>query len=431
MVDLSETKNIYLKSILITLALLVLSYFAGDYMLAAVIDPMHQEGIIPGTEATWRTYAGLLKTIPGLVGLALTIMWGVLADKIGRPRLLFILGITMGLSLALVSFAMNYIYLLLILTIFGIAKIGIGPVIYAFIPDIMPPEKRGLGYAAYYAPSVLGFVVGMIIGGILFYWRTAYLLVGLMILVFAIPLYLLSRGIRIGFAEEKIIEKKYRFIDALRAALNKTITLMMIQIIPWAIPWGFITLFGVDYIKIRWGLPGPIASGILAIAALSIATGHILGGKLADNLVKKGNVNGRVKISVIGIVIGYLAMLGMFIYPYPYGSTAITDLLPPIILALTGLMFTTFAYPNISSIISDCAYPEYRGTVFSLYNILNTSGWAIGPVLYGLIAGYYISIGIPEKTALMYSAVLIEALWLISLIIWIIVGKTYPRDRIK
>ncbi|ABN69376.1 major facilitator superfamily MFS_1 [Staphylothermus marinus F1] len=428
---MSETKNIYLKSILITLALLVLSYFAGDYMLAAVIDPMHQEGIIPGTEATWRTYAGLLKTIPGLVGLALTIMWGVLADKIGRPRLLFILGITMGLSLALVSFAMNYIYLLLILTIFGIAKIGIGPVIYAFIPDIMPPEKRGLGYAAYYAPSVLGFVVGMIIGGILFYWRTAYLLVGLMILVFAIPLYLLSRGIRIGFAEEKIIEKKYRFIDALRAALNKTITLMMIQIIPWAIPWGFITLFGVDYIKIRWGLPGPIASGILAIAALSIATGHILGGKLADNLVKKGNVNGRVKISVIGIVIGYLAMLGMFIYPYPYGSTAITDLLPPIILALTGLMFTTFAYPNISSIISDCAYPEYRGTVFSLYNILNTSGWAIGPVLYGLIAGYYISIGIPEKTALMYSAVLIEALWLISLIIWIIVGKTYPRDRIK
>lgn len=428
---MSETKNIYLKSILITLALLVLSYFAGDYMLAAVIDPMHQEGIIPGTEATWRTYAGLLKTIPGLVGLTLTIMWGVLADKIGRPRLLFILGITMGLSLALVSFAMNYIYLLLILTIFGIAKIGIGPVIYAFIPDIMPPEKRGLGYAAYYAPSVLGFVVGMIIGGILFYWRTAYLLVGLMILVFAIPLYLLSRGIRIGFAEEKIIEKKYRFIDALRAALNKTITLMMIQIIPWAIPWGFITLFAVDYIKIRWGLPGPIASGILAIAALSIATGHILGGKLADNLVKKGNVNGRVKISVIGIVIGYLAMLGMFIYPYPYGSTAITDLLPPIILALTGLMFTTFAYPNISSIISDCAYPEYRGTVFSLYNILNTSGWAIGPVLYGLIAGYYISIGIPEKTALMYSAVLIEALWLISLIIWIIVGKTYPRDRIK
>ncbi|ADI31681.1 MFS transporter [Staphylothermus hellenicus] len=428
---MSETKNIHLKTILLTLALLVLSYFAGDYMLAAVIDPMYREGIIPGTAATWRTYAGLLKTIPGFVGLALTIVWGVLADKIGRPRLLFILGITMGVSLALVGFAMNYIYLLLVLTIFGIAKIGIGPVIYAFIPDIMPPEKRGLGYAAYYAPSVLGFVVGMIIGGILFYWRTAYLLVGLMILVFAVPLYLLSRGIRIGFAEKKTIEKKYRFMDALRATMNKTITLMMIQIIPWSIPWGFVTLFAVDYIMKRWGLSKPVASGILAIAALSIATGHVLGGKLADNLVRKGDINGRVKISVVGIAIGYLAMLGMFIYPYPYGSTAIADLLPPVILALAGLMFTTFAYPNISSVISDCTYPEYRGTVFSLYNILNTSGWAIGPVIYGLITGYYISTGLAEKTALMYSAVLIEALWLISLIIWIIIGKTYPRDRIQ
>lgn len=428
---MSGAKNIHLKSILLTLALLVLSYFAGDYMLAVAIDSMHQEGIIPGTIETWRTYASLLKTVPGIIGLILNIVWGVLADKLGRPRLLFILGITMGLSLALVSLSMNYIYLLLILTIFGVAKIGIGPVIYAFIPDIMPPEKRGLGYAAYYAPSVLGFVAGMIIGGILFYWRTAYLIVGLMVLISATPLYLLSKGIRIGYAEKKLVEKKYRFIDALRAAMNKTIMLMIVQIIPWTVPWGFITLFAVDYIMKRWGLTKPVASGILALAALSIAIGHILGGKLADNLVRKGDINGRVKVSVIGIIIGYLTMLGMFIYPYPYGSTALIDLLPPVILALAGLLFTTFAYPNISSVISDCVYPEYRGTVFSLYNILNTSGWAIGPVVYGLLTGYYISIGMPEKTALMYAAVIIEALWLISLIVWIIVGKTYPKDRIK
>ena len=122
-------KNIRLGPILITLALLVLSYFAGDYMLAAVINPMHQEGIIPGGAETWRTYAGLLKTIPGIIGIILNVVWGVLADKLGRPRLIFIIGISMGLSLALVSFSMNYFYLLLVLTIFGIAKVGSIPVI--------------------------------------------------------------------------------------------------------------------------------------------------------------------------------------------------------------------------------------------------------------------------------------------------------------
>jgi len=120
----------------------------------------------------------------------------------------------------------------------------------------------------------------------------------------------------------------------------------------------------------------------------------------------------------------------MFIYPYPYGSTSLSALLPPVILALTGLLFTTFAYPNISSVISDCVRPEYRGTVFSIYNILNTAGWATGPALYGILVKYFMN-SYPERTAIMYAAVGLESLWLISLAIWLLVAKTYPRDRIS
>jgi len=123
-------------------------------------------------------------------------------------------------------------------------------------------------------------------------------------------------------------------------------------------------------------------------------------------------------------------MFGMLTYPYPYGSTSIHALLPPVILALTGLIFTTFPYPNINSVISDCVRPEYRGTVFSLYNILNGTGWATGPLLYGILSGYFMK-SYPERTAVMYAAVSIESLWLISLAIWLLVAKTYPRDRIS
>jgi MFS family permease len=417
--------------ILISLALFVLSYYAGNYLLAPVINDMHVEGLIPGTEETWRTYAGLLKTIPGIVGLALTIVWGVLADKLGRPRILFLLGVTMGVSLSLVALAMNYVYLLVILTIFGIAQVGIGPVIYAFIPDIMPPEKRGIGYAAYYAPSVLGFIVGVLLGGVLFHWRIAYLTAGISTLVFAFPLYYFSRGVRIGQADKSATAEKYSFVEALKASLNRTVLIIMLQIIPWTIPWGFVTVFAVDYLMTRWGISKPVASGVLALAAVTIAFGHIIGGKWADSLVAKGKLSGRAIVSAIGIAIGFLGMLGMFIYPYPRGSEAISDLALPVTLVGAGLMFTTFAYPNISSVISDCTPPKYRGTVFSLYNILNISGWAIGPTLYGLIAGYYIASGVPEPTAIMYAAVILESLWLISLASWIIIAKTYPKDIIK
>ncbi len=424
------SEKIRVKYILLFLALLVLFYFAGDYMLAATIRPMWREGIIPGDKETWRVNAGLLKTVPGIAGLIVSFIWGVLADKLGRPRLLFFLSLLMGAMLVLISLAYNFYYLLAVMTVFGIAKIGIGPVIYAFIPDVVPPEKRGVGYAAYYAPSVLGFVAGMIIGGILFYWRTAYLLVGLLVAIFAIPLYIYSRHVTIGYAEKRAVERKYKFGEAIRAAANRTIILMLIQILPWTIPWGFITVYSVDYITVRWGVGEKIASGILAIAAVSIALGHIIGGKLSDSRVKKGDLAARAKISVIGIGIGFFGMLGMFIYPYPYGEVSITALLPPVILALSGLMFTTFAYPNISSVISDCVRSEYRGTVFSIYNILNTIGWATGPLIYGLLVEYYMRSGVEEPTAIMYSAVGLESLWIISLIAWIIAMKTYPKDAI-
>lgn len=424
------SRSIDLRLILVFLALFVLFYFAGDYMLAATINDMHREGVIPGDEKTWRARAGLLKTLPGAVGISLSIVWGILADRIGRPRLVFMLGLVMGLSYALIGSAGSYLVLLLVMTLLSIAKIGIGPVVYAMVSDVTPPEKRGIGYAAYYAASVIGFIVGLVFGGILFYWRTAFHLVGLLVVLFAVPLYLLTRGITIGYAEDTVGRVEYTLRGALRAGMSKTVLLVMLQILPWTIPWGFITLFAVDYIMTRWGLSKELASGILALAAVSIAVGHIVGGKWADKLVSGGDALGRIGVSIIGIIVGYLAMIGMLVYPYPYGSTRLTDLLPPTLLALVGLMFTTFAYPNISSVISECVRPEYRGTVFAFYNILNTLGWAIGPTLYGALVAALMDAGLAEKTALMYAAVTLTSLWLVSLATWVIMRRTYPRDKI-
>jgi len=409
------------------LALFVLAYFTADYMLAVVLDALRREGLIPGTRATWRFYAGLLKTVPGAAGLAATLVWGVLADRIGRPRLVLTLGLLMGASLAAVAAATSYYYLLAAFTVFGIAKIGIGPVIYALIPDLVPPEKRGAGYAAYYAPGVLGFAAGLALG-VALYWRKAYLVAGATVAVMALLLYALTRGVRIGEAERAAIGE-YRFREALRAAMNKTVTIMMLQIIPWTIPWGFIVVFAVDYIVTRWGVPKTLAALVLGVAALSITLGHVVGGLLGDRLVRRGDLLGRFRVSAIGIAVGYLAMLGMLAYPYPYGDTSLRALLPPTLLAAAGLMFTTFAYPNLSSVISDCVPPRYRGTVFALYNILNTAGWMIGPTLYGFLVGLLVP-RFGEKDALMYAAVGLESLWLVSLAAWLLAARYYPRDRV-
>jgi len=419
-----------LGTVLLVLGVFVLVYSTADYMLAAVIDPMRRDGLIPGSEATWRFYAGLLKTVPGLVGVAMTFLWGVLADTIGRPRLILLLGAVMGASLAAVSAATSYYYLLAAFVVFGVARTGIGPVIYAFIPDLVPPEKRGIGYAAYYTPSVLGFIAGLLLG-VALYWRTAYLSAAALSAATVLLLYALTRGVRVGEAEhQEAGDAVYRLREALRSAMSPTVVLMMAQIIPWTIPWGFITVFAVDYITTRWGVPRLTAALVLAVAALSIALGHVVGGLLADRRVQRGDILGRVKVSAAGIAVGYVAMLGMLTYPYPYGDTSLAALLPPTLLAATGLMFTTFAYPNLSSIISDCVPPRHRGTVFAIYNVLNTAGWALGPALYGLLVSR-LAAGQEISRALMEAAVMLESLWLVSLAAWLLAARYYPRDRLR
>ncbi len=410
------------------LGLLVLFYFAGFYMLAAIIDTLHLEGLIPGTEETWRFYAGLLRTIPQIIGIALSFIWGILADRYGRRRILLILGLLMGIGLLGTSVSLNYYQLLGFMTLFGIAMTGISPVIYAFVADVAPPEKRGMGYAVYYASSVLGMAIGLVIAGVLFHWRIAYLSTGVLVLLFAIPLFLASRGVTIGFAE-KISAGKYKLSFVVKYLKTPTVLLVLVMIIPWTMPWGMLSLFAVDYLMTRWGISKPSASLIVSLAVISIAVGHVLGGVLSDRRVKRGDLRARPKISIIGIIIGYIAMVSMLAYPYPYGEETFLNLLPPAILAIAGMMFTTFAYPNISSVLSDVVKPEYRGTVFAIYNILNTSGWAIGPFVYPLIVGYLMGGGMSERDSLLYSAISIVSLWILCILIWIAMLRTYPRDR--
>jgi len=130
-------------------------------------------------------------------------------------------------------------------------------------------------------------------------------------------------------------------------------------------------------------------------------------------------------------------MLSFVLYPYPFGREELAILLPPAILALAGMMFTTLAYPNISSVLSEVTKQEYRATVFAVFNILNNLGWGLGPTLYGLLKDHYYTVLSPSLShqeaiavASKYSITTIVLLWLIPLVIWIIMLKLYPKSRI-
>ncbi len=425
---MSGRRNIGL--IIASLSLLVLSYFMGYYMLNPIMRTLHEEGLIPGaTEEEWRYYGGLIATVLQGVGLVLSFAWGVLADKYGRRHVMFLLAFIMGAGMILVSTATSYAQLLSFFLLFGVGYVGIGPAIYAFISDAVPPESRGKGYASYYVSSVLAMIVAVITAGVLLPWRTAYMISGALVLVTATILYLSSRGITVGFSEVGREIRAYKFREALPSLKKKTVLLVLLMIVPWTIPWGMLSVWSIDYIQTKWGVAKGTASLVIALATLSIAIGHIIGGSLSDRLVKRGDLGGRTKVSILGVALGYTAMLSMILYPFPRGDTSFTALMLPASLAVFGMMFTTFAYPNINTILSEVVVPEHRGTVFAVYSILNSLGWTLGPTFYPWLMRTLFKTGdIVASMTLAASATV--SLWLLALLLWVLIHKFYPGDKI-
>lgn len=416
---------------LILLALLVLAYFSANYMYANVVKPMWQEGMIPGQEYEYEAIAGLyLVTTPSIIAVALSLPMGVLADKLGKARMLLLTGLLMGLGLLVVASSSNLISLSLGFAVFAIGMQGIYPAIMGSIADTVPETKRGVGYASYYASSVIGNIVGLIIG-LIVYWRTGYTILGLSTAVFTIVLWTMLARIYRGLQVTATPGTQWGR-GVVRAATTRAVVLMYVMIFFWGMPWGAISRYSVNFIQDTWGVSRTTATLVIILASISIVVGHILGGTLADRRVGRGDLLGRIKVSIMGVALGVLVMIAFVQYPYPRGEEKLVSLLPPVLLAIGGMMFTTFAYPNISSVLSEVVKPEYRGTVFAVFNILNNLGWGIGPTLYGALKAWLVeNMGLSIAEASRYSITSIVLLWLIPLIIWLLMIKEYPKHRVS
>ena len=406
------------------LAFFVISYMMGYYMLNPILRTLRSEGLLIGaTEAEWRFYAGLIATLLQGVGLAVTPFTGILADKFGRRPVILALSLVMGAGLLLVSTAGDYWSLLSFFVLYGAGYVGMGPAMYAFISDIVPSERRALGYAVYYSSSVMAMILGIVIAGALLGWRSAYAAAGLATLVFGALLVVFSKG---RGAPATGVSTRYSLRGALPSLSNPIVAAIILMITPWTIPWGALSVFSIDYISTKWGLPTATASLVIALATLSIAVGHIAGGLLSDRLASREGLVGRVKVSILGVALGYLAMSSMILYPYPYGDTSLRALLLPALLALAGMMFTTFTYPNINTVLSEVVAPEYRGTVFAVYNVLNNLGWTLGPLFYTSLL-LTLSQLTDLLTAMTMAAFTTVSLWLLALAVWLYVRKTLLR----
>ena len=140
-----------------------------------------------------------------MTGLAFALLYTFLGIPIVRyadnPKSSRVGLISVSLALwsgmtALCGLAQNFFQLLLARVGVGVGEAGCTPAAHSLIADTVAPEKRSSAMAFYGLGIPVGGLIGMVMGGLVadaYGWRTAFLLAGVPVILFALLLPFLMR----------------------------------------------------------------------------------------------------------------------------------------------------------------------------------------------------------------------------------------------
>ncbi len=333
--------------------------------------------------------------IIGLMGSVGAAMLGLvripgayIADKYGRKQIIVTMTFVIALSFLFYAFAPDWRFVLIGMIISNLSLIY-QPALDAILADSVPPEKRGMGYAAtnvipniptIFAPATAGFLVEAY--GIVPGMRIVYTVVFLCLMAAAVIRLLFLRETLDKPQKIKLGEMKVAFKDSLGAITEawrymptslKFLTIaFLISAFEEPMFRMFTSLYVFDVVKVtkmEWGL----------VNTASIATTLVLGfplGKLVDKIGRKKS-----------IILAYLLFTPSSVLFIFCGSFA-QLLIIYMIFAIGGSLIM----PAYNALLADMIPREKRGrilgTIVTLNILATVPASALGGFLYDVDPAY-------------------------------------------
>jgi len=302
-------------------------------------------------------------------------VWGRLSDRVGRRPILMIGLVGFILGQTLFGLATSVWMLFLARGLAGVLSAAALPTAMAYIADITAPEERARGMGLIGAAFGLGVIIGPGIGGLL-----GDLFLALPFFVSAGLAALNLVGVALLLPESLPPEARTGHAEGKRSRWS-------------AFSWEIAALFGVT-LALSLGMTGiEVTFGFFAADRLGLAANQvgwvfatmgvvasIVQGFLVGQVQKR---IGEARMTLVGLLLGALGMLGVAFSQSPVAATAAICLLA----AGTGL-----ARPANSALISRRA-PGGQGVAIGLMDSFDSLGRIGGPVLGGSL--YKIGLTLP------------------------------------
>jgi len=359
----STTKSISRTAWLVVILLIpvALLNYLDRQMLAAMKSSMM--GDIPdiATKANWGLVLGSFKWVYAI----LSPIGGYLSDRLSRRHVVAISLFVWSAVTWWTGTVTSFNELLAARAIMGISEAFYMPAALALITDyhLGPTRSRAVGIhqMGIYAGVILGGFSGYIADSPMYGWRWAFVVCGVVGLVYAIPLFGLLKNppVAVGVVEQPSP------LGAVRELFTNTgfILLVIYFTLPALAGW-VVRDWMPDILKEQFGL-GQGKAGVSAVLFVQIASliGAGVGGWLADRWMRRTE-RGRIFVGAIGMLLFLPALFGV--------GNAGTLTIAIGFLMLFGLGWGFFDCNNMP-ILCQIVRPQLRATGYGFMNLVSIS----------------------------------------------------------
>lgn len=371
---------------------------------------------------------GTITSLGKLMEMIFGPIWGMLADRFSRKRILIIGTGVWGLWTLLIGFSASYEMLLTLRMVAAIGLVALGAPMNSMLTDMFPQKERGKVFGIMRMISSLAVIASILFFGLMSEipetgWRIGFVIFGALSMLSGLIFAIFLTEPRRGAAEASIYdlaqqaEKKYAFswqnvAKIFRVPTNLLLIIEKIFGVPVQITvLTFTVTWLVDERGFRPGQATSVLSGIVIGAALST----LIGGLLGDWAEHKSPRFGR--LFVVQGSRALMALLGYFFFQQ-----------------VSGGMMTFFAFALLFGLFMDMAFsaaiapmiaavnvPEQRSTAYAVNRLANGLIQAAVAAIVGVI-GNQITL-----TNLFFWAVTVSLI--LSVLSWFAFYPFYHRDR--
>lgn len=353
------------KRIVLLLGLAGFIVMADNWVVSPILPAISKSVGVPTASA------GILIAAYMLPFGIFQLVFGPLADRFGKSRVILTTFIAFAVATALCALGSSLTSLALLRALTGVFAAATMPISLALIADVVPMENRQQAIGSFMGIAFLGQALSMGIGGAIAYffdWRGVFIVYAVVAAVIAVALW---RGLRDAVGEHETrdphapVFKPYLSLLGHRPSLL-TYTMIFLE--------GVLLLGSFSYLGAV--LAARFSLSFLAIGAVMTAFG--IGAVIAGRTSAKVAAGmGRTRTVVLGLTLAAVADGLVF-----SGGTSLT--VTTVGVFLLGFGFMT-AHSTLITIATEFA-ARARGTAMSLVTFAFMVGGAAGTQLGGRIA---------------------------------------------